>query len=91
MSYAKYERNIVDVYQVVIEGWPVKQFISSSKWGSMIDLEILGEALVRREGEPGKQCFWRTLSAEEYGRRLEGEQPNQTKVHIFILSLFICT
>jgi hypothetical protein len=54
MSYAKYERDIVDSYQIVIEGWPVKQFISPSKWGSITDLEILAEALVRNEGEAGK-------------------------------------
>jgi hypothetical protein len=38
----------------MIEGWPVKQFVSLSKWGSITDLEILVEVLVRNEGEPGK-------------------------------------
>jgi hypothetical protein len=66
MSYAKYECNIVDSYQIMIEGWPVKQFISPSKWGSIMDLKILAEALVRNEGEAGKQCFWCKLLAEEY-------------------------
>jgi hypothetical protein len=88
MSYAKYERDIVDAYQVVIEGWTVKQFVSPSKWGSIMDLEILAEALVRKEGDAGKRCFWRKLSAEEYEKRQEGERPNQPKVCIVLYSLF---
>ncbi|KIJ51639.1 hypothetical protein M422DRAFT_243949 [Sphaerobolus stellatus SS14] len=72
MSYAKYERNIVDAYQVIIIGWPfLKRFSPPSKWSSLMDLEVLAEALVRKEGEVGLRCFWKKLSAEEYEARKE--------------------
>ena len=93
MSYAKYERDIVDAYQVIIVGWPFpNRFSPPSKWSSLKDLEVLAEALVRKEGEVGLRCFWKKLSAEEYEARreefnamAEEERPNRVKVrHLFI-------
>ncbi|KIJ37250.1 hypothetical protein M422DRAFT_260187 [Sphaerobolus stellatus SS14] len=87
MSYAKYECDIVDAYQVIIIGWPfLKRFSPPSKWSSLMYLEGLAEALVRKEGEVGLRCFWKKFSAEEYEARkerfnamVEEEQLDQVK------------
>jgi hypothetical protein len=59
MEWKRYESKIMDEYQVLLEGWPVKDFDLHVL--SIKDLEICLEAL---KG-PEPTCYWRKLSEVE--------------------------
>jgi hypothetical protein len=65
MAYAKYESNIVDQYRVVLEGWPLTEFMSPSKIRTMKALEKLMVALEgTKDEEP--TCRFCKLTMDEY-------------------------
>jgi hypothetical protein len=65
MVYAKYESDIVDRYQVVLEGWPLPMFESPSRIGTMKELDRLVEALEGSD-DAAPTCRFRELSDDEY-------------------------
>ena len=65
MVYAKYELDIIDHYQVILEGWPLATFESPSKNGSMKEPKQLAAAL-ESTSKDGPSCKFQALNDEEY-------------------------
>ncbi|KAF8522985.1 hypothetical protein JB92DRAFT_2827420 [Gautieria morchelliformis] len=76
MSYARYESDIVDRYQVVMEGWPLEGNIRSPfKIGTMKALERLTNALEGSK-DVARTCQFRRLSDEEYAAHKVAREAN---------------
>lgn len=67
MSYAKYERDIVDKYNIVLEGWPFPTIRNlADERASNSELVQLYQRLIHGE------CFFRKLTQEEIHARSAG-------------------
>ncbi|KAG1880021.1 hypothetical protein F4604DRAFT_1922706 [Suillus subluteus] len=73
MNYENYEKNIVEVYGVAINGWTYEKSVCNpGKIGRREHLIKLSDALVKGE------CSWAMLSEEELSERISNNRKRQT-------------
>jgi len=78
MAYAKYNLDIVDKYRIVLDGWPLKDFVSPSKIRTMKMLEKLA-ATLKGVDEEEPTCGFCKLTREEYEAHQAAQEAQATQ------------